>query len=159
LVKEVPGQQPPVIPQTPVLEEEFVAPPEEEKKEVPDATVDKLVQRAFELSPVIEVEADSLKISLYDNGEVDNDTISVYYNRKLVAEKKMLSNNPISFTLPLDTSINEIAMYAENLGTLPPNTALCIVYANEQRYELAMSSNFVKNATIRFRRKPKAVAQ
>lgn len=111
--------------------------------------------RAFDVTPVIDVDADSLKVSLYDNGEVDNDTISLFYNRKLVASKKMLSAQPLTFMLPLDTSINEIAMYAENLGKLPPNTALAVIYAGEKRFELSMTSTFIKNATIRFRRKVK----
>lgn len=124
----------------------------------PDAAkevVEKLNQRAFDEAPVIDVDADTLKVTLYDNGEVDGDTISLFYNRKLVAGKKMLSDKPMNFALPLDTSINEIAMYAENLGTIPPNTALCIVYAGEQRFELIMASSFIKNSAIRFRKRVK----
>ena len=114
-----------------------------------------LNKRTFDISPVIDVEADSLKVSLYDNGEVDNDTISLFYNRKLVARNKMLSDKPLTFTLPVDTTINEIAMFAENLGKLPPNTALAVIYAGEKRFELGMTSTLTKNATIRFRRKTK----
>lgn len=116
-----------------------------------------LNERVFDISPVIDVDADSLKVSLYDNGEVDNDTISLFYNRKLVARNKMLSDRPLTFTLPVDTAINEIAMFAENLGRLPPNTALAVIYAGEKRFELGMTSTFTKNATIRFRRKTKVV--
>ena len=45
-------------------------------------------------------------------------------------------------------------MFAENLGGIPPNTAVAIIYAGDKRYELFMTSNFIKNATIRFRKKP-----
>jgi hypothetical protein len=123
--------------------------------DVTKVVVEKLNQRVFEESPVIDVDADSLKIILYDNGEVDNDTISLFYNRKLVAQNKMLSDKPLNFSLPLDTSVNEISMFAENLGSIAPNTALCIVYAGEQRFELIMASSFIKNSTIRFRRRVK----
>ncbi len=109
--------------------------------------------RVFETAPVIEVESDSLKVTLYDNGEVDNDTISLFYNRVLVAQKQMLSDKPLTFMLPVDTAINEIAMYAENLGSIPPNTAVAIIYAGEKRFELFLTSTFIKNATIRFRKK------
>jgi len=130
-------------------------PPVEIKKPVDPnlQLVTNLNKRAFDISPVIDVDADSLKITLYDNGEVDNDTISLFYNRKLVAAKKLLSAKPLTFMLPLDTTINEIAMFAENLGKLPPNTALAVIYAGEKRFELGMTSTFIKNATIRFRRK------
>lgn len=116
-----------------------------------------LNKRTFDISPVIDVDADSLKVSLYDNGEVDNDTISLFYNRQLVTRNKMLSDKPLTFTLPVDSTINEIAMFAENLGRLPPNTALAVIYAGEKRFELGMTSTLTKNATIRFRRKTKVV--
>ncbi len=114
-----------------------------------------LNNRSFDVTPVIDVDADSLKVTLYDNGEVDNDTISLFYNRKLIASKQMLSDKPLTFMLPVDTTVNEIAMFAENLGKLPPNTALAIIYAGDKRFELGMTSTFTKNATIRFRRKLK----
>jgi len=114
-----------------------------------------LTERAFDLTPVIDVDADSLKVALYDNGDVDNDSISLFYNRQLVATKQMLSTQSLNFTLPLDTSVNEISMFAENLGKIPPNTALAIIYAGEQRFELNLVSTYSKNATIRFRRKMK----
>jgi len=114
-----------------------------------------LTERVFDLAPVIDVDADSLRVALYDNGDVDNDSISLFYNRKLVATKQMLSAQSLNFTLPLDTSINEISMFAENLGKIPPNTALAIIYAGEQRFELNLVSTYNKNATIRFRRKVK----
>jgi hypothetical protein len=111
--------------------------------------------RSFEESPIIEVDADSLKVALYDNGEVDNDTISLFYNRNLVATRQMLSDKPLNFTLPLNAGVNEISMFAENLGKIAPNTALAIIYAGEQRFELNMTSTFNKNAAIRFRKKEK----
>lgn len=133
-----------------------VAPAQPQKRIDPnEKLIASLNNRAFDVSPVIDVDADSLKVSLYDNGEVDNDTISLFYNRKLVAAKKMLSDKPLTFMLPVDTTVNEIAMYAENLGKLPPNTALAVIYAGDKRYELGMTSTFIKNATIRFRRKQK----
>lgn len=156
--KEVPESDSEVV-ATPPLAELNKPPALDTLKHVPiDLTkniVEKLNERAFEAPPVIDVDSDTLKITLYDNGEVDNDTISLFYNRILIAGKKMLSAKPLNFSLPLDTSINEISMYAENLGSIPPNTALCIVYAGEQRFELIMASNFVKNSAIRFRRRPK----
>ena len=162
LVKQQPEQNISIAGAIPEIElpDEELAPPAEVKKEVaaeePDKTIiEKLVKRSFDSSAVIDVDADSLKVTLYDNGEVDNDTISLFYNRKLVTFKKLLSSKPLTFTLPLDTAVNEISMYAENLGSIPPNTALCIVYAGEQRFELNMSSSYIKNAAIRFRKKPK----
>ncbi|TDH27414.1 hypothetical protein EXU57_07460 [Segetibacter sp. 3557_3] len=120
------------------------------------ALVTELNKRTFEVSDIIEVDADSLQLSLYDNGEIDGDTISLFHNRKLVAAHKLLTAQAFTTMIALDTSINEISMLAENLGSIPPNTAICVIYAGTKRYELALSSNFIKNATLRFRKKPAA---
>ena len=137
-------------------ERAVVAPVPPEKQIDPSKKlVAALNSRAFDISPVIDVDSDSLKVTLYDNGEVDNDTISLFYNRELVAAKKLLSDKPLTFMLAVDTTVNEIAMYAENLGKLPPNTALAVIYSGNKRFELGMTSTLIKNATIRFRYKPK----
>ncbi|HEU4859034.1 MAG TPA: hypothetical protein VFT15_04325, partial [Chitinophagaceae bacterium] len=61
----------------------------------------------------------------------------------------------VHFDIPLDSTkeINEITMFADNLGTIPPNTALMIVNDGKKRYELRLTSNFEKNATIRIKKK------
>lgn len=162
LVKQQPDSEFSLADAIPIMEmdyEELPPPPETKEKvaahEPEKEILEKLTSRSFESSNVIDVDADSLKVTLYDNGEIDNDTISLFYNRKLVTFKKLLSDKPLTFTLPLDTAVNEISMYAENLGSIPPNTALCIVYAGQQRFELSLASTYIKNAAIRFRKKPK----
>ncbi len=136
-------------------------PIQKEEPKLPDPFIEikqQFVRRTIERSPVIEVNADSLKISLYDNGDIDGDTISLFYNRNLIAAHKLLTARAFTVTLPLDTTVNEISMFAENLGSIPPNTALCIIYAGEQRFEMSMASTYIKNATIRFRKAdPKAL--
>jgi hypothetical protein len=41
-------------------------------------------------------------------------------------------------------------MVGENLGTIPPNTALMMVTAGEKRYQLFLTSDEKKNALVRF---------
>ena len=103
----------------------------------------------------LEVESDSLRIDFYDNGEVDGDSISVFFNDKLLASNQRLSTKAIQMKLALDPSkeINEISMFADNLGTIPPNTALMIVYDGRRRYEIRLSSNLQQNGTVRIKRK------
>ncbi|MDQ6813034.1 MAG: hypothetical protein M3040_04795, partial [Bacteroidota bacterium] len=60
-----------------------------------------------------------------------------------------------NFAFALNNGVNEIAMFAENLGRIPPNTALAVIYAGDQRFELNLTSTLSKNASIRFRRKVK----
>jgi hypothetical protein len=46
-------------------------------------------------------------------------------------------------------------MFADNLGSIPPNTALMIVNDGRKQYDIRLTSNLQKNATIRIRRKTK----
>jgi len=101
------------------------------------------------------VEADSIKVDFYDNGEIDGDSISVFYNDKLIAFNRILSTRSVHFDITLDSTkeINELTMFADNLGAIPPNTALMIVNDGKKRYEVRLTSNLEKNATIRFKKK------
>lgn len=94
-----------------------------------------------------------VEVSFYDNGEVDGDTISVYYNNRLIASRRGLNAQGFKIDLELDQDIedHELVMVAENLGSIPPNTALMIVEAANQRYTLRLSSTEQKNAMVRFR--------
>lgn len=99
-----------------------------------------------------------IKIQLYDNGEIDDDTITVYHNNEVVAYKKRLSNLPITINLGLKAGVNlhELVMVADNLGRIPPNTALMVVTTGGKRYELFISSNEQRNAKVVIEYKPGA---
>ena len=101
------------------------------------------------------MESDSLEISIYDNGEIDGDIISMFYNKDLIISNQKLTHKSIRLSLKLDSTqlINEITMFAENLGLIPPNTALLVVDDGKNKFNLRLSSNLEKNATIRIRRK------
>ncbi len=105
---------------------------------------------------VINVKTPVIKVEVYDNGEIDGDTVSVIYNGKVVVSKQMLTAKPITLSFNLDdgTDKHEITMFAHNLGRIPPNTALMIVTAGDQRFELRTSQDFRKNAVVVFEYKP-----
>ncbi|MGK2862245.1 MAG: hypothetical protein ACSLE0_09955 [Chitinophagaceae bacterium] len=105
----------------------------------------------------IEVDSDSLQVDFYDNGEIDGDSISVFYNNQLLAFSQRLSTRSLHFDLIIDSTkeLNELSMFADNLGTIPPNTALMIITDGNKKHEVRLSSSLEKNATIRIRRKKK----
>lgn len=126
-----------------------VAPKLQEKVIINNANFEK---RSSEVLKTIQIENASFKVTLYDNGEVDGDSVSVFYNGKLIVEKKRLSEKPITLTLDATSGngINELTMYAENLGEIPPNTALMVITDGEKRYEVRISSDLKKSGTIQF---------
>ncbi len=109
--------------------------------------------RFNDLTQVINVKTPQVQIYLYDNGEIDGDTITVYLNNKMVLSKKRLSTTPLSLNLLLDdeNSTQELTMVAENLGRIPPNSALMIVEAGIRRFRVQLTSTEQKNAVVRFR--------
>ena len=100
----------------------------------------------------IAVNTNQINLKLYDNGVVDNDTVSVFYNGKLLVSHQRLSETPIEINLTLDENAgkHEITLFAENLGGIPPNTALIIVTAGKQRYELHSKASLDENAVLIF---------
>jgi len=101
----------------------------------------------------IEVSGGPLRLELYDNGSIDYDSVSVYLNEKLLIPKIKLDHKALRKTILLDSSraYNELSMFAENLGMVPPNTAALIIYDGEKRHELILTSDLNKTATIRLR--------
>lgn len=121
---------------------------------VVNAAVD-IVNRKIETIQSVYYNTDSLELTLYDNGEVDGDTVSVLMNGEVIMPRVGLSTNVVRKKVSTVNSGDSIVlvMYAENLGTLPPNTGLLIVYDGETRHEIRFSGNLQKNAAIVFRRR------
>lgn len=115
--------------------------------------VEALVKRAFSPGPLIEVEQDSIVLQLYDNGDVDNDTITVFYDRRMIAQKVQLGLSALELKIAVEEGDHEIALFAENLGKVPPNTALLLVYDGKKRYSFTLSSNFSTNGILRLKKK------
>lgn len=111
-----------------------------------------LTNRKAELVKEIKVDTGVIKIDFYDNGTIDDDTISVYVNNMPIVSNKRLTTKPVSISLKIDLkrTEQELIMVGENLGSIPPNTALMIVTAGDKRYQLYLTSDDQKNAMVRF---------
>ncbi len=109
--------------------------------------------RENELTKTLTVRNEEVIVKLYDNGEIDDDTISVYLDNNLVLSSKRLSTTPLTINLKMseDNSEHVLVMVAENLGKIPPNTSLMIVNDGDKRYEVRITSTEQKNAMVRFR--------
>jgi hypothetical protein len=105
----------------------------------------------------IPVHVKNITLDLYDNGVVDGDTVSVYYNGKLLVNRQRLTEKAISINLELDLMApqHEITLFAHNLGGIPPNTALIVVTAADKRYELHAKADLQENAVLVFEYSPK----
>jgi hypothetical protein len=118
----------------------------------PQTIEEQFTSRKKVLTTVIPLSGDSVELNFYDNAEIDGDSISLFLNNRLVVQHLLLSDKPHTLKLavkdlPLD---NELVMVAENLGTIPPNTSLMVVYVDGKRYEASLRSTENSSALIRF---------
>ena len=140
------------IPEDPVsskkVEETITPKIENNFKNIPIPKV--LVERENNLVKTITTSEENIQIELYDNGTIDNDTITVYHNNEMVVANRRLSYQPISIKLKCNKSDSrhELIVVAENLGDIPPNTALMVVKAGKERYEIFLASNEQRNAKV-----------
>lgn len=109
-----------------------------------------LKQRTSFLTRQIETEAGEILLDLYDNGEIDGDTVSIYHNNTLVVANQLLSQKPLSFRIRVTKNEphHELVMVANNLGSIPPNTSLMIVTTKEKRHQVFISSTKQTNAKV-----------
>ncbi|MGB8191859.1 MAG: hypothetical protein WCF67_08075, partial [Chitinophagaceae bacterium] len=116
-------------------------------------TPKQLSTRQNELIKTITVNTTDVTVDLYDNGTIDNDTVSVYLDKKLVISKQRLTERAITVKLKLDAEndYHELVMVAENLGEIPPNTSLMVVKAGDKQYEVRITSTEQKNAVVIFK--------
>lgn len=130
-----------------------------EKKEIIRKLVESFEQRKNILSKEIEIESDSVRISFYDNGDIDGDSITVFLNKYPVLTHQPLSAKSLNMYLAFDKGkdVAEISMYAENLGLYPPNTALMVISDGDKRYEVFMSSSLTQNSMVRLKKRKPAV--
>lgn len=141
---------------------EIAAPVIEQKKEILTAP---LVTAAAEVGErkinniqSVFYQSDSLVLTLYDNGEVDGDTVSVVMNGKIIISKQGLDTKPNFKTIKITSETPDsimLVMYAENLGSIPPNTGLLVVHDGDAVYEVRFSADLKTNAAILLRRQKK----
>jgi hypothetical protein len=114
-----------------------------------------LEARQKDLIKTVTVSSPKVQIELYDNAEIDHDTVTVLINNKLLLYRQMLRDKPLTLTFNAFPGVEyELVMYADNLGEIPPNTALMVVTAGAQKMEVFLSSTEQKTAAVRFVYRP-----
>ncbi|MGL6269357.1 MAG: hypothetical protein ACRC2O_15600 [Chitinophagaceae bacterium] len=119
----------------------------------PALTIEEMfVSRKKVLVTEIPVSGDSIELRFYDHAEIDGDSISLFFNNRLLQKNILLKATPFIIKLPVTEmhETNELIMVAENLGSIPPNTSLMIAYINDIRYEARLESTENASAMIRF---------
>jgi hypothetical protein len=142
---------PPIPP--PVADKPTVVIPEKKTLPQPPAV---LKERENKLVQTIVTPGQDITIQLYDNGEIDHDTITVYHNNRVIADRKMLNRTPITIHVKAtaEDPDHEFVMVANNLGDISPNTALMVITTGGKKYETFLSTNEKNNAKVVIRYQP-----
>jgi hypothetical protein len=104
----------------------------------------------------IQVHNKTLKLQLMDYLRVDNDTVSVYLNRQIMAKNLWISKRAtvINFTLDPRLETHEILLFAENLGEVPPNTSELLIIDGNDTHRVMIVSDKQKTAAVYLKYKP-----
>jgi hypothetical protein len=124
------------------------------EKHDPEA-VQKFTARRKVQQGELPIQGDSIELHFYDNAEVDGDSISLFVNGKLMFNHVRLSTQPFIFKLRVNDlpDNSELAMLAENLGAIPPNTALMLAFINGERLSFRLESTEQSSGTIKLVKK------
>lgn len=114
----------------------------------------KLASREKQLLQTIFINADSIELELYDDGLVDGDIVSVFFNNTVVLNKVQISDKAQKLTVhfPATGEPVIISMFAENEGSVPPNTGLLIIRDGDKKYEVRFKSDMKKSSMIELKR-------
>ena len=127
-----------------------------EPKVIPRSVAAEIDLRKTEIIRNIFFQSDSLVLSLYDNGQVDGDTVSVVINDQVIIARRGLTTTAITTTFYTNNVPGDslrIIMYAENLGSIPPNTGLLVIQDGDQSHQIRFEGDYQKNSAIILRRK------
>jgi hypothetical protein len=139
--------QKPVIPDTSTAFVNLLA----EESTLEKASRKKMNERQTVITQTIVVpKNEEVDISISDIAIVDNDTISLFADDQLMAHQLHVSDKPIKIHIPKPPKGNTLTlrMVAENLGSIPPNTAMMVVVTRRQRFEVELKSDFKQSSGL-----------
>lgn len=99
----------------------------------------------------LDLYTDNLELRIFDNGIIDDDTIAIFINNEKIRSFYRLKSESLSLdylaeNLP-DTI--DIVMVAQNMGFIPPNTAVMEMVMNDKIYTLGLESTDSTSAMVR----------
>jgi hypothetical protein len=112
--------------------------------------------RKTEVIRTIDFKSDSLTLVLYDNGIVDGDTVSVVLNDEVIIPKLGLTEQAYRKVIKIPPGLGDslqLVIYAENLGSIPPNSGLLIIEDGSDRHEVRFEGDMKRSPAVTLRRK------
>lgn len=106
-------------------------------------------ERSEVVFSTLELNSREITVKVFDNGVIDDDTVSVLLNDSIIINRQRLSAKPIAVNLQLKKDVdNKIVLWAHNMGSIPPNTALLLIETPGRSYAVNLASTFHKSGVV-----------
>ncbi|MBK9175150.1 MAG: hypothetical protein IPM46_02200 [Flavobacteriales bacterium] len=121
-----------------------------ERPPVPRPTV-AYESRATDTIATLQARNAIITLELWDDAEVDGDTISVLLNERPVVAELALTRKHRKVRVALEPGSNRILLVAHNEGRVPPNTARMIVHGVKGSPQLLIKTSEHQNQMVEIR--------
>lgn len=110
---------------------------------------DDLNKRKVVSTKSITVKSQTINLQVWDNNKVDGDIISLKLNDEWILTNFELSGEKQIIPVVLKKQNNELLLFAENLGKIPPNTAAIMVEDKQHSNTFILNSDMSKSETVK----------
>ena len=111
-----------------------------------------LLGRKVDFAKTIQVNGDHIDLFVNDAQTEDGDIISLNLNGEWIVRGLVVSKAGAKIVVPLIHKKNYLVMHAENLGSIPPNTASMQINDGTKTHQIILNSDAGKSEGILFTR-------
>lgn len=126
-----------------------------EKKKIkiePEIIVDEEpeIERSTKVGTVMKFNRKTVKVEIIDHTRVDGDIVSIQYNGEWIVKSEKLTKTPIELELDLvEGKENVLVLFADNLGEIPPNSALVKFFDGRRWRKVVLHSDLNESDVVR----------
>lgn len=95
------------------------------------------------------VKKPQITLQVWDNNKEDGDSISLKFNDTWILTNFLLKKEKFTIHLTLTQKDNQLLLFAENLGSIPPNTAAISIDDDELVRTFILNSDMSKSESVK----------
>ena len=95
------------------------------------------------------VKQEQIVLQIWDNNKEDGDIISLKFNDTWILNNFLLTKQKYTIKLALKKKDNQLLLFAENLGSIPPNTAAISIDDDDLVRTFMLNSDMSKSESVK----------
>lgn len=104
--------------------------------------------RPVRIDRVIKVQGDNIKLSVWDNGIVDGDIVTLFLNGNQILKRHRVNKSKMTFPIEVQSGENLLILHAEDLGSVSPNTVAVSINDGFTEQVIILSSNLRESGAV-----------